>query len=56
MVTSYTYEPLVGITSMTDPRGYKTTYKYDEFNRLQYVKDAEGNILSENEYKYRTQN
>ncbi|MFD0963209.1 RHS repeat domain-containing protein [Pseudofulvibacter geojedonensis] len=56
MVSTYTYKPLVGITSMTDPRGYKTTYEYDEFNRLKYVKDADGNILSENQYKYKNQN
>jgi len=56
MVTTYAYKPLVGITFMTDPRGYTTRYEYDEFNRLKFVKDAEGNILSENQYNYRTQN
>ena len=56
MVSNYSYKPLIGMTSMTDPRGYTTTYEYDEFNRLKYVKDAEGNILSENQYNYRTQN
>ena len=34
MVSTYQYDLLVGITSMTDSRGYKTTYEYDEFNRL----------------------
>lgn len=53
MVTTYTYDPLVGITSVTDPKGYTTTYVYDEFNRLKFVKDEEGNILSENQYKYK---
>lgn len=55
-ITTYTYEPLVGVTSVTDARGYTSTYHYDEFSRLQYVKDAEGNILSENQYNYRPQN
>ena len=55
-VTTYTYEPLVGVTSVTDARGYTSTYHYDEFSRLQYVKDAEGNILSKNDYNYRPQN
>ncbi len=55
MVTTYTYDPLVGITSMTDPRGYTTTYHYDDFNRLQYVKDHQGHLLSENKYNYKTQ-
>ncbi|RXP46337.1 hypothetical protein EC396_14315 [Lutibacter sp. HS1-25] len=55
MVTTYTYDPLIGITSVTDPKGYTIYYKYDAFNRLEYVKDAEGNILSKNEYNYKGQ-
>lgn len=56
MVTTYTYIPLVGIKTMTDPKGYTTTYHYDSFNRLEKVTDMQGNILSENQYHYRTQN
>lgn len=56
MITTYTYKPLVGITSVTDPKGDKQTYQYDSFNRLEFVKDKNGNILSENKYHYRTQN
>jgi YD repeat-containing protein len=55
-ITTYTYDPLIGITSITDPRGRTMYYEYDDFNRLKWVKDHEGNILSENEYKYATQN
>lgn len=56
MITTYTYIPLVGVSIITDPRGNKTTYEYDTFNRLKAIRDYEGNILSENEYHYRTQN
>lgn len=56
MVTTYTYKPLIGISTVTDPKGDTQTYHYDSFNRLQYVKDKDGNILSENQYHYRTQN
>ncbi|GAA3594124.1 hypothetical protein GCM10022396_09140 [Flavivirga amylovorans] len=52
LVTTYTYDPLVGITSITDPKGYVAYYEYDEFNRLKQVKDTNGNILSENSYNY----
>lgn len=55
-ITTYTYIPLIGISSITDPRGQKTTYSYDDFGRLIQVKDHNGNILSENVYKYSTQN
>jgi YD repeat-containing protein len=44
---------LVGITSVTDPRGKTVYYKYDEFNRLEFVKDNEENILSKNQYNYK---
>ncbi|WP_420571465.1 DUF6443 domain-containing protein [Kordia sp.] len=52
----YTYNPMIGIISGTDIRGYKTTYEYDDFHRLQRVKDADGNILAANEYFYRNGN
>jgi len=56
MVTTMTYKPLVGISSATDPKGDKITYLYDGLGRLEYVKDKDNNLLSENQYYYRTQN
>lgn len=53
MITTYTYDPNIGITSITDPKGYVMYYTYDLFGRLQFVKDAQGNLLSENQYKYK---
>ena len=53
MITTFTYDPLVGVTSVTDPRGKTIYYNYDDYGRLQYVKDHEGKILSENEYNYK---
>ena len=55
-VTTYTYDPLIGVTSITDPRGYTIYYEYDDQHRLKRVKDKDGNILSENTYNLRTQN
>ncbi len=52
-ITTYTHIPLVGLSTITDPKGDMQYYFYDNFNRLQYVKDAAGNILSENQYHYR---
>jgi YD repeat-containing protein len=55
MVTTYTHKPLIGVSTVTDPKGNTQTYHYDGFNRLQFVKDHQGNILSENQYNYRPQ-
>lgn len=51
-VTTYTYIPLVGISTMKDPRGKVTSYYYDGLGRLKQVRDNEGRILTENTYNY----
>lgn len=53
LMTFYTYDPLIGITSITDSRGETIYYEYDDFNRLQCVKDSQGNILKEHKYNYK---
>lgn len=53
MVTTYTYIPLVGVSTITDPKGDTITYIYDSFNRLKEVKDKNSNILSQNQYHYK---
>ncbi|MEP0266147.1 hypothetical protein [Dokdonia sp.] len=52
LVTTYTYKPLIGISSVTDPRGYTMYYQYDAQNRLKLVKDQDGKVYSKNEYHY----
>jgi YD repeat-containing protein len=53
MITTYTYIPLIGVSTITDPKGETITYTYDSFGRLQFVKDRQGNLLSENQYYYK---
>lgn len=53
LVSTYTYKPLIGVSTLTDPKGDRITYSYDSFGRLQTVKDKDGNVLSENQYNYR---
>lgn len=56
LVTTYDYDPLVGVTTITDPRGNTLTYEYDDFHRLKKVKDRDDKVLSENKYNYGPQN
>jgi YD repeat-containing protein len=53
MITTYTYKPLVGLQTVTDPRGVKTTYTYDPFGRLQAIKDENDKIIENYEYHYK---
>lgn len=53
MITSFTHKPLVGITSQTDPTGWVTYYEYDNFGRLKYVKNNEGEYLNKYDYHYK---
>jgi YD repeat-containing protein len=54
-VTTYTYKLLVGVTSIIDPRGVKTTYEYDDFGRLKTIKDHYGYVVESYEYHYQNQ-
>ena len=50
LVTTYTYAPLIGVTSITDPNGNTVYYEYDDHHRLKHVKDKDNNILNTNAY------
>ena len=51
-MTTYTHDPLVGVTSMSDVNCRPTFYEYDGLQRLKVVRDAEGNITKHFEYRY----
>ncbi|MFC3197319.1 hypothetical protein ACFOET_06820 [Parapedobacter deserti] len=53
MVSTYTYKPLVGMTSMTDPRGITEYYQYDGLQRLKDVLDFEHNVLRNYQYHFK---
>ncbi|MFC0317958.1 MULTISPECIES: RHS repeat domain-containing protein [Olivibacter] len=53
LVTTYTYKPLVGMTSATDPSGRTTYYNYDGFGRLKETKDTQSKTTGTYEYHYR---
>lgn len=51
LVHTYTFAPLLGMTSKTDPSGGTTYYKYD-FGRLSVVRDQFNNIVNKYDYNY----
>jgi YD repeat-containing protein len=51
-MTTYTYQPLVGVTSSTDPNNVTTYYEYDSFNRLSIIRDSDKNIIKTLDYNY----
>ena len=53
MITTYTYDPLAGITSRTDPNNVTTYYEYDKLARLKIIKDADNNVIKKIEYNFR---
>lgn len=53
-MTTYTHEPLIGVTSISNESNKPEFYIYDSFGRLEYIKDFEGNIIKKNDYHYRT--
>jgi len=53
LITTYSYDPLIGVTSITPPSGIIEKYIYDAANRLQKVEDANGKIIKEYQYHYK---
>lgn len=51
-MTSYTHDPILGVTSEADINGNVTTYEYDVFRRLSIVKDNDGNVVKKYCYNY----
>ena len=52
-ITTYTYSPLVGMTSVTDESGKTTYYGYDSFRRLQLNRDQNGHLIEQYGYHYK---
>ena len=56
IMTSYTYKPLIGISTVTDARGYRMSYEYDALGRQTVIRDQDNNIVSDKTYNLKPQN
>jgi len=50
LISTYTYAPLIGMMSETDPKGFSIFYNYDAFGRLMYIQDVDNNMLKRFNY------
>lgn len=51
-ITTFTYAPLIGITSQCDTRNKIVYYEYDGIGRLSLVRDKDGYVLKKISYQY----
>ena len=54
-VSTYTYDPLIGVRSITPPSGIREVYLYDAANRLKEIREGSqtGKLLKEFRYNYK---
>ncbi|PWW30651.1 DUF5977 domain-containing protein [Chryseobacterium sp. AG844] len=52
LITTYSYDPLIGVKSIGQPSGIREFYKYNAANELERIMDQSGNIIKEFAYKY----
>ena len=51
-LTTYTYEPLIGITSQCDATGRIQYFEYDALGRLKLIRDLDKKIVKSYDYQY----
>jgi len=51
-ISTYTYDPGIGVRSTIDARGNTTYFEYDQMNRLKNIRDQAGNIIKN--FRYHT--
>lgn len=52
-ITTYYYDSALNLTRLVMPNGTETSYVYDTFGRLSYVKDSNGKVLETYQYDYK---
>ncbi len=52
LITSYKYRRHIGIAEITDPTNINTSYTYDKYGRLSFIKNDDKNLLDQYLYNY----
>lgn len=52
-ITTYVYDPLIGMKSTTPPSGIRQVYLYDSAGRLDRIEDEKGKVLKKYQYNYK---
>ena len=55
-MTTYTYDPMLGVTSESDINNLTKTYEYDNYGRLYLIRDHNGDILQRFTYHFASEN
>ncbi len=53
LMNTYTYTPVIGISTQCDPANKINYYEYDSFGRLLLIRDQDRNVVKTFEYKYK---
>lgn len=53
LISTYTYEPSIGLTSSIDSKGQTVYYEYDDLQRLRFIRDQKRNIIKSFDYHYK---
>ncbi|WP_420581306.1 hypothetical protein [Reichenbachiella sp.] len=52
LITTYTHDPSIGLTSETGPDGKISYFEYDDLGRVNLIKDQDGHVLKAYKYQY----
>ena len=53
LIKTYTYNPMIGMSTETNPNGVVTYYNYDSFNLLKNIRDNTSNLIKTFDYHYK---
>lgn len=52
-LTTYYYDTYMNLSKLVMPNRTATSYEYDSFGRLSFIKDHNGKIIEANQYDYK---